>query len=153
MWLRFQRDKTPSVAIIPNVEEHFGSRSAGLPYFALFSARFRACLAAESGENPGTMLSHVVILWTDPAKPGAADAVIAGAHKYLEHIPGITHFHAGKMVGSHRPVVDQTYQVALNVGFASKEQERAYQEHPQHHEFIEHCIKPFVKRVVVYDFE
>ncbi len=99
------------------------------------------------------MFSHVVIFWTDPAKPEAADAVIAGGEKFLKTIPGLTHFHIGKMVGSTRPVVDQTYQVALNTVFASKQAQDDYQVHPQHLEFIAQCVKPFVKKVVVYDFE
>jgi hypothetical protein len=99
------------------------------------------------------MFSHVVIFWTDPAKPEAAAAVIAGGNKYLKSIPGITHFHIGKMVGSHRPVVDQTYQVALNISFGSKQYEHEYQIHPQHLEFVENYVKPLVKKVVVYDFE
>jgi hypothetical protein len=97
--------------------------------------------------------SHVVIFWTDPAKPEAADAVIAGGKKLLKTIPGLTHFHIGKMVGSTRPVVDQTYQVALNTVFTSKQAQDDYQVHPQHLEFIAQCVKPFVKKVVVYDFE
>ena len=99
------------------------------------------------------MFSHLVIFWTDPAKPEAADAVIAGANKLLKVIPGLTHFHVGKMVGSARPVVDQSYQVALNTVFTSKRAQDDYQAHPQHLEFIAQCVKPFVKKVVVYDFE
>ena len=99
------------------------------------------------------MFSHVVIFWTDPTKPDAADQVIAGGNKYLKAIPGITHFHIGKMVGSTRPVVDQTYQVALNTVFTTKQAQDDYQIHPQHLEFIAHCVKPFVKKVAVYDFE
>lgn len=99
------------------------------------------------------MFSHVVIFWTDPAKPEAADAVIAGGEKFLKSIPGLTHFHIGKMVGSPRPVVDQTYQVALNTVFTSKQAQDDYQVHPQHLEFIAQCVKPFVKKVLVYDFE
>ena len=99
------------------------------------------------------MFSHVVIFWTDPAKPEAADAVITGGNKFLKNIPGLTHFHIGKMVGSARPVVDQTYQVALNTVFTSKQAQDDYQVHPQHLEFVAQCVKPFVKKVVVYDFE
>jgi hypothetical protein len=99
------------------------------------------------------MFSHIVIFWTVPARPEAADEVIAGANKLLKAIPGLTHFHIGKMVGSQRPVVDQTYQVALNTVFTSKQAQDAYQVHPQHLEFIAQCVKPFVKKVLVYDFE
>ena len=99
------------------------------------------------------MFSHVVIFWTDPAKPEAADAVIAGGEKLLKTIPGLTTIHIGKMVGSPRPVVDQTYQVALNTVFASKQAQDDYQVHPQHLEFVAQCVKPFVKKITVYDFE
>ncbi|HVU09478.1 MAG TPA: Dabb family protein [Verrucomicrobiae bacterium] len=99
------------------------------------------------------MFSHVVIFWTDSTKPDAVAEVIAGANQFLKTIPSITHFHVGKMSGSHRPVVDQSYQVALNIIFTSKQAQDDYQIHPQHLEFVEKCVKPFVKKVLVYDFE
>lgn len=99
------------------------------------------------------MFSHVVIFWTDPANPKAADELIAGAKKYLAPIPGIIHFHVGKMATSDRPVVDQSYQVALNVVFTDKRAQDDYQVHPLHIEFVEKVFKPNRKKVVVYDFE
>lgn len=97
------------------------------------------------------MFSHVVIFWTDPANPQAADALIAGANTYLKPIPGSLHFHIGRMVGSHRPVVDQTYQVALNLVFADKKAQDDYQVHPEHLRFVAEC-SPLWKRVQVFDF-
>jgi hypothetical protein len=99
------------------------------------------------------MFSHIVVFWTDPNKPRAADDLLAGAIEYLKDIPGVLQFHAGKMVPSHRPVVDQTYQVALNVVFADKAAQDAYQVHPRHLEFVEKVFKPLCTRVVVYDFQ
>jgi len=99
------------------------------------------------------MFSHVVIFWTDPANPKSADELIAGAKKYLAPIPGITHFHAGKMAPSRRPVVDQSYQVALNVAFTDRQAQDDYQVHPLHLEFVEKIFKPHCRKVVVYDFE
>ena len=98
------------------------------------------------------MFSHVVIFWTDPANPKSADRLIEGAQKYLVPIPGVKMFHIGKMVGSHRPVVDQSYQVALNLVFENKQQQDDYQVHPLHVEFVEKVFKPNCKKVVVYDF-
>jgi hypothetical protein len=98
------------------------------------------------------MFSHVVIFWLDPAKPTASDDLIAGANKYLKNIPGILQFYVGKMVPSHRPVVDQSYHVGLNLVFADKKSQDDYQAHPQHVEFVEKVLKPIGKRVVVYDF-
>jgi hypothetical protein len=111
-----------------------------------------ACRAADSGKN-SPMFSHLVVFWTDPANPGAADAMIAGANQHLKNIPGLVHFHIGKMVGSDRPVVVQNYQVALNTVFSSKKAQVDYQQHPQHLKFLAQCVKPLVKKTVVYDFE
>ncbi len=99
------------------------------------------------------MFSHVVIFWTDPTKPNAADQLAAGAEKYLRNIPGVKQFHVGRMVPSHRPVVDQSYQVALNIVFADKKTQDEYQDHPSHVEFVEKVFKPLCKKVLVYDFQ
>ncbi len=99
------------------------------------------------------MFSHVVIFWTDPAQPNAADELIAGANQYLKTIPGLLHFHVGKMSPSPRPVVEQSYQVALNLVFPSKQAEQAYQVHPQHLEFVKKVFKPKCKQALIYDFE
>lgn len=99
------------------------------------------------------MFSHVVIFWTDPKKPQAVDDLIQGALKWLKPIPGITHFHIGRMVPSQRPVVDSSYQVALNIVFESKKAQDNYQVHPMHVEFVEKAFKPNCAKCVVYDFE
>lgn len=99
------------------------------------------------------MFSHVVIFWTDPNNPKAADELIEGVNRYLKPIPGVLHYHVGKMASSQRPVVDQSYQVALNLVFPSKKAQDDYQVHPMHVEFVEKVFKPIMKRVVVYDFE
>jgi len=99
------------------------------------------------------MFSHVVIFWTDPANPKGAEELLEGANEFLRPIPGALHFHVGKMATSHRPVVDQTYQVGLNIIFADKKTQDDYQVHPLHVEFIEKVFKRVCKRVVVYDFE
>ncbi len=99
------------------------------------------------------MFSHIVIFWTDPAQPNAAEELIAGANQYLQGIPGVLQFHVGKMSPSPRPVVEQSYQVALNLIFPSKAAEQAYQVHPQHIEFVEKVFKRVCNRAVIYDFE
>jgi hypothetical protein len=99
------------------------------------------------------MFSHVVIFWTDPAQPNAVAELMAGAEKYLKPIPGVLHCHIGKMVASHRPVVDQSYQVALNLVFPNKQAQDDYQVHPRHVEFVEKVFKRVCTKVVVYDFQ
>jgi hypothetical protein len=57
------------------------------------------------------------------------------------------------MASSHRPVVDQTYQVALNIIFPDKKTQDDYQTHPQHIEFVNNVFKKTCVKVIVYDFE
>ena len=99
------------------------------------------------------MFSHIVIFWTDPANSRAVDELIAGAEHYLKDIPGVRHFHVGRMVSSRRPVVDQSYQVALNLMFEDKRAQNEYQAHPRHVEFVEKVFKPVCQKVLIYDFE
>lgn len=98
------------------------------------------------------MFSHVVIFWTDPDQADADQVLLDGAQKYLKSIPGILHFHVGKMATSDRSVVDQSYQVALNILFPDKKTQDEYQVHPQHVEFVEKIFARVCKKVVVYDF-
>ena len=57
------------------------------------------------------------------------------------------------MVRSHRDVVEQSYQVALNLTFDTKQAQDDYQTHPSHVEFVETVFKRCCARVMVYDFE
>ena len=98
------------------------------------------------------MLSHVVIFWTKPEVPGATDALIAGAEQYLRPIPLAKSFHIGRMMPSHRDVVDQSYQVGLHLLFENKAAEEAYQVHPLHLEFVEKAFKPNCARATIFDF-
>jgi hypothetical protein len=99
------------------------------------------------------VFSHIVIFWTDPARPGAAGELMAGADKLLKNIPGVMHFHAGRMVPGRRPVVEKSYQVALNLIFPDQQAMDAYQTHPRHVEYVEKYVKPLAQKIVVYDFE
>ena len=129
----------------------FESRPLGIPKRSTFGRKKLAAFSALVRIRP--MFSHVVIFWTDPNNSNAADELLAGAEKYLRPIPGVLQFHVGRMVRSHRPVVDQTYQVALNLTFPDKATQDAYQVHPQHVEFVEKVFKRVCTKVVVYDFE
>lgn len=94
----------------------------------------------------------MVIFWVNPAVSDAAEQLIAGMEQYLRPIPGVISMHVGKMVPSHRPVVDQSYQVALNLIFPDKNSQDDYQVHPLHLDFVEKVLKKVCQRVTVYDF-
>ena len=123
-----------------------------MPDRIIAAVAFKVARVLRLAKNSG-MFSHIVIFWTDPAQPKATEELLAGAKRYLPNIPGILSFHAGRMVPSHRPVVDQSYQVALNIVFVDKQSQDTYQDHPDHNEFVEKVFKKFCTKVVIYDFE
>ncbi len=98
------------------------------------------------------MFSHVVIFWTNPDVPNSTEQLLEGAEKYLRPIPGVLSFHVGRMASSPRDVVDQTYQVALNLQFEDRAAEEVYQVHPLHLEFVEKSFKPNCLKAKIYDF-
>lgn len=97
------------------------------------------------------MITHIVIFWTDKPHGAHRERLLAGTRK-LAQIPGVVEFRAGIPVPSPRGVVDESYAVGISMSFESQAVADLYQSHPLHLEFVEQCVKPLVKRLVVYDW-
>jgi hypothetical protein len=98
------------------------------------------------------MITHVVVFWTDKPHGENRDRLLAGTRELLAPIPGVLEFRTGVPVPSPRGVVDDSFSVAISMTFADQVATDVYQTHPLHLQFIEQCVKPCVKRLVVYDF-
>lgn len=98
------------------------------------------------------MITHVVIFWTDKPHAENCDRLLAGAREFLGPIPGVLEYRCGKPVPSPRGVVDDSFSVAISMTFVDQAAADVYQAHPLHLKFIEQCVKPYVKRFVVYDW-
>jgi hypothetical protein len=98
------------------------------------------------------VITHVVVFWTDKPHGENSDRLLAGAREFLGPIPGVLEFRFGAPVPSPRGVVDDSFSVAISMTFVDQAAADVYQSHPLHLEFIEKCVKPYVKRLVVYDF-
>ena len=77
-------------------------------------------LSLGASDSLAPMFSHIVIFWTKPDVEDAGQQLIDGLNHYLPDIPGVISMHVGRCAPSDRPVVDQSYQVALNITFKSK---------------------------------
>jgi len=109
-------------------------------------------LSIDSSDSLSLMFSHIVIFWTKPEVENSEQRLIDGLNRYLPDIPGVISMHVGKCAPSDRPVVDQSYQIALNITFKNKIVQDEYQVHPQHVEFVEKVFKEVCDKVVIYDF-
>lgn len=94
------------------------------------------------------MLVHTVYFWL---KPGVDRAAFKAAVETLAGIPGLTACHVGTPAPTtKRPVIDDTYDVALTTVMPDIATHDAYQQHPLHLQFLQHCRDQW-SRVQVYD--
>ena len=97
------------------------------------------------------MFFHAVYFYpTESATPDDAKTLAAGCQKWLAGIPGVTFFEIGFPAMTPRDVVDNTYAVALLVGYENVEAHDVYQVHADHLAFIAEN-KHLWSKVTVFD--
>lgn len=98
------------------------------------------------------MLIHTVYFWLkDEYRNDADKAQFKAGVETLMDIPSAEQVFVGTPAGTlKRPVVDDSYDVALTVICDSVASHDAYQEHAIHHKFLEDHISK-VAKVLVYD--
>ncbi|MCP4847088.1 MAG: Dabb family protein [Verrucomicrobiaceae bacterium] len=93
---------------------------------------------------------HNVYFWLHQ---GADDSKFEKGAQSLFKIDVVKHGTLGKLAPTpERPVTDKTFQYHLCLEFSSIEDHNTYQQHHQHHQFVEDCSELW-SRVVVYDSE
>ena len=120
---------------------------------ALLALAASACVgpAPEAAVAPAGV-QHVVVLWLK--RPGdAADraALIEASRRFLA-IAGVQSVRVGPPLPSERPIVDDSFDVALVMGFADAAALERYQADPAHEAATREVLLPLVERLVVYDF-
>ena len=96
------------------------------------------------------MFVHHVFFWLKNPDDASVRDQFAQALQELATIDLIRQSHIGMPASTNRPVIDNTYAFSLLLIFDNKADQDAYQDHPDHHHFIEHC-SGWWERVQVYD--
>ena len=96
-------------------------------------------------------ITHVVIVWFKPETPPDVRQKIEEDSRDLHRIPGVYNLILGQTVPSDRPIVDDSFDLALSMQFDSVADMDAYVVHPQHQEFLK-LAKPNIAKLLVYDF-
>lgn len=124
-------------------------------------ARFALCALAASllcgcanlpRSSPIGGIEHVVLVWLK--NPGSAkdrQALVAKSRELAAAIPQIRSLRWGTAVPSERPVVDDTFDLALVMNFADREDLGKYENHPDHKRAAKEVLRPLTRKVVIYD--
>ena len=123
---------------------------------ALLTAVFlstSSCVRIQFGAAPPEVgIHHIVLVWLKlSGSPTYRKQIIAEARQ-LEKIPGVISVGAGRSLFSNRDIVDHSFDVGLDITFATVGDMERYLVHPDHLRFVE-GIKPLVERIVVYDIK
>lgn len=107
--------------------------------------------ASSSTASKGTV-QHIVVCWLHKPGDELARAQLIGTSLGFKDLPGVVDVTAGPPLPSDRPVVDDSFDVAIVMTFRDEAALRAYETHPAHKKAVESVLKPLVARHVVYDF-
>lgn len=104
--------------------------------------------------KPQQGVEHVVLFWLK--KPGDAlgrAKVIAACKEFKAQIPQLKSLRIGQVLASERPVVDDSFDVAMVMTFASEADMKIYEKHPVHEKAVKELLRPLMSKIVVYDFK
>lgn len=102
--------------------------------------------------KPPATVQHVVVCWLKEPGNEIARAQLIGTSLGFQDLPGVVAVHAGTPLPSDRPVVDDSFDVAITMAFRDEAALQAYENHPAHKKAVEAVLKPLVARLVIYDF-
>jgi len=101
---------------------------------------------------PSGTVHHVVLCWLkQPGNAADRDRIIDASRTFAD-IPGVLSVSAGEAIPSERPIVDDSFDVAILLTFANAADLAAYLAHPEHIRARDEILVPRVAKILVYDF-
>ena len=111
------------------------------------------CVSNDSLNHNEHKIVHIVLIWLhDPGNQNHIDKVIKVTQDLLE-ITEVLEIRVGESISSDRPIVDDSFDIALYMIFNSKEELQAYLVHPKHKEAVKTVLRPLANKILVYDFK
>lgn len=128
-------------------------RSFALLLLALLLTTGCANLSNPPRKTGGVNLWHVVIIRLKHAGDAQdRQKVIDASRDLKKEISVIQSLYVGKVLPGERPHQDSNFDVAIVMGFKSKEDVAAYVAHPAHVKAVNEVLKPLAKDYTSYDF-
>jgi hypothetical protein len=111
---------------------------------------FGCISTTHSADQP---LTHVVIVWINDGVSAEAIDEIINKSKVLSTIDVVQNIKIGRPVASERAIVDDSFSFAMSVQFKNDAELQKYIVDETHREYVQSEVKPFLKKLVVYDFQ
>jgi hypothetical protein len=96
------------------------------------------------------MFVHTVFFWLKEKDNDQARQALHEGLKELATIDEIQTAYVGVPADTRRSVIDHTYDFSITFIFTDQASQDIYQDHPDHHKFIDKCSSLW-ERVQVYD--
>ncbi len=113
---------------------------------------FASCAALPERQSGG--IDHIVIVWLK--RPGNADdkaKLVATSKDIAAHVMQVRRLTWGTAAPNTRRLVDDSFDLAFIMEFASRGDLESYQNHPRHIRATKDVLRPLASRVIVYDIE
>lgn len=101
--------------------------------------------------NSEKTIQHVVLVWFKPDTSTQTINEIVRETRNLKQISGMQRLHVGHSVPSWRKIVDDSFDLGIVMGFPDKYTMDRYIHHPQHVNFVKKYVKPYARKIIVYD--
>lgn len=120
--------------------------------FALLVVALLSSCSSFAPPAPKGSVDHMVFFWQK--RPGNAEdrKKLTAAIERLRVIEGMTALDYGVAVPSDRPVVDDSFDIAMRMRFTDVQALHRYETDPRHVKEVKEVLLPLTKKVLVYDY-
>ena len=97
-------------------------------------------------------IHHLVLIWLKPDLGTEVREQLIARSQALGRIPGVSGFSIGSVLASERPIVDDSFDVAITMVFSSSAAMETYIDSAEHKRIVSQHIGPLAEKIVVYDY-
>ncbi len=96
-------------------------------------------------------LTHMVFLWLKAPQDADARSAIVKVSRSFVNLPMVQSLRINRAEPSDRPIVDDSFDLAISMTFADRAALDCYLKDPVHITAVEEVIRPRIRKIVVYD--
>jgi len=131
------------------MNEHRFKHLVFLVPFVLLS--LLSCAPRHSPNQKDSTVHHIILFWLDEPGDPSTIQLFTDTSKSFTEIPGILEVVVGTSLPGDRPVVDDSFDVAVLFTFADEQAYHDYLTHPLHLKAVKEIIGPHVRKMQIYN--